>query len=335
MGQLISQISSPTTVSPRLQLLEFYNCMISSWDLITSRITTLTTLNLDLFTIEPTPTTFQVLSILASNPALRDVNLSMGVTRAGDGGGSPPPRAPLYHLKELELDGQLQGVIGLLDRLELPRHMDVLDVLLDECAVEDISKIIGPYFREYLRHRGGSQLGLGLTISSDPTIYFKAGGVGGIDFSVPAPAQMTTFMEISIEFDQTPSKGQLEQAALDLISHLPREGVDHFRASGVPVTVEEISAQFPNLRGLHFGSVSLPAAFRRAIPDGHGEVFRHLQYIFLERVFVSSGDWGPLITFLLGRVRSGSLLHSLVIVGSYRVLPGITQEMVQEFRLNP
>ena len=320
---------------PRLQRLEFYNCTISSWNLLTSRVTTLTILDLDLFTIEPTPTTSQVLSILVSNPTLRKVTLSMEVTHADDDGRNPPPRAPLYQLKELKLDGYPQGIFGLLDRLELPKRMGILDITLDECAVEDISQIIGPYIRDYLRRRGRSQLGLGLSISSEPDIELQAGDVDGIDFSVPAPARMNTFLDITIEFNRTPSKARLEKAALDLIAHVPREEVIYFRAYGKPLAMEEISAQLPNLRGLHFERVPLPAAFPRAVPDGDGKTLRCLQYIFLDRVFVGNGDWGPLFTFLLWRASSGNLLHSLVIVGSYRRPPTVTQEMVQEFRLNP
>ena len=322
---------------PRLQRLEFYNCTLSSWDLLTSRITTLTTLDLDLFNIEPTPTISQVLSVLSSNPTLRKVILSVHVVHAGDGGGTPPPRAPLYHLKELQLDGYPQGVFGILNRLELPRHVHILDVSvsLDECEVEDISQIIGPYLRDYLRHRGGSQLGLGLFISSEPDIKLQAGNVDGIDFSVPAPVRMNTFLEITIEFSRTPSQGRLEKAALDLIAHVPREEVVHFRACGKSLTMGEISTQLPNLRGLHFERVPLPAAFSRAIPDGDGEIFRCLQYIFLDWVYVGSDGWGPLMAFLLWRARSGTLLHSLVVASSYHPLPDITQEMVREFRLNP
>jgi len=97
--------------------------------------------------------------------------------------------------------------------------------------------------------------------------------------------------------------------------------------------MEEISTQWPNLRGLHFESVSLPITFPRANPDGE-EIFRCLRYLFLDRVFLVDGDWGPLTTFLLWRARSGRRLHSLVIVNSHRALPSITQEMAQEFRLD-
>jgi len=320
---------------PRLQRLEFYNCTISSWNLITSRITTLTILDLDLFTIEPTPTTSQVLSILASNPTLRKVTFSVDVAGADAGDVTLPPRVPLRHLKELKLDGYPQGIFGILDRLDLPRDVDILDITLDECAVEEISQTIGPYLRDYLRHRGMSQLGLGLSISSEPDIELQAGDVDGMDFFVPPPARMNTFLKITIEFDRAPSIGRLEKAAVDLITHAPREGVTYFLASGRPLTVEKISTQLPNLRGLHFERVSLPIAFPRANPDGDVEIFRCLRYLFLDRVFLVDGDWGPLTTFLLWRARSGRQLHSLVIVSSYRALPSITQEMAQEFRLNP
>ena len=320
---------------PKLRRLELSDCTMSSWNLITSRITTLTTLDLDLNSLEPAPSTLQLLSVLASNPTLRKVAL-FGYATPDEGAKSPSSRVSLHYLKELRLGGDPQTVFGILGRLDHPRLMDTLDITLYGCAVDDVSRIVGPHLRDYLQHRGRSQCGLGLSLSSGYDIRFHVGDVGGIDFSVPAPAQMNTFMMVAIKLNQTPSKGRLEKAILDLIAHAPREEIVYFRAYGKPLAAEDISAQFPNLRGLHFERTPLPAAFPKANLDGDGETFRCLQYICLDRVAVSGGDgWEPLITFLLWRVRSGSRLHSLAIVGPYRRPPTITQVMVQEFRLTP
>ena len=80
---LRSQNSMPVDVSdlfthyrfPTLRCLDLTNCTISSWDHLPRETSFLTTLVLDFSHQSPTPTTSQLLSILASNPALRKVGL--------------------------------------------------------------------------------------------------------------------------------------------------------------------------------------------------------------------------------------------------------------------
>ena len=295
---------------PKLQRLELFNCRHSSWDLITSQIVTLVTLELDLYSIEPTPTIPQVLSVLTSNPTLRKVSL-FGHVNPDGGGGNPFPRAELCHLKELELGGDPQDVFGVLSRLDYPRQMENLDVTVYECATEDISQIVGPQVRDYLQHCGRSQSRLGLSLSSGYDIELRVGDVDGIDFSVPAPGRVNTFMNVTINSNQAPSEGRLEKATLDLIAHVPLEEVVYFRVRGRLVAVADIFAQLLNLRGLHFERAPPPIVFPMANPGGEGEIFPSLQYIFLDRVVVSGSDgWEPLITFLLWRAGSGRRLHS-------------------------
>jgi len=292
---------------PKLQRLELADCTISSWNLITSRIVTLTTLDLDSYTLEPVPTTPQLLSVLASNPALQKLVLFVLVA-PDDSAEDPSPPVSLRHLKELKLGGDPQAVFGILGRLDHPRHMDILDITLYGCAVEDVSQVIGPHVQDYLQHRGKSQNGLGLALSSEYEIRFHVGDVDGIDFSVPAPTRVNTFMMVTIQLTQTPSKDRLEKAILDLIAHAPRDEIVYFRAHGKPLAVQDISTQFPNLKGLHFERTPLPAAFPKANHDGDGETFRCLQYICLDRVVVRGGDgWEPLVAFVLFRAHSGNL----------------------------
>lgn len=106
---------------PKLQRVVLYNCTISSWDYLMSRTTVLTTLSLNFANLSPAPSTSQLLSILASNPALRKVVL-LGCAGQGDGG-SETFRVQLNHLRKLELGGDLRHVFGLLHRLDHPSNM--------------------------------------------------------------------------------------------------------------------------------------------------------------------------------------------------------------------
>ena len=315
----------------RLQRLKLFDGGISSWDLIASRITTLTTLDLNLLPLEPIPTISQVLSILASNPTLLELSISGFATPVGDGG-NPPPRVSLHNLKTLDLDGNPQGVFEFLDRLDHPGRMDQLDIALGLCVGEDISHLVGPYLRDCLRHRGGSESGLGLSLSL-PYVgraVFRIGDAGGIDFHAPAPARMKQFMEIIEGYFMD----IWEDVALALITYTPREEIIYFQVCGETVDMEDIPTQLPNLKGLHFEGTPISAAF--PISDLHRgeEIFRSLQYVLLDRVIVNDNDWARLGDFLGRRASSGNRLHTLVLVGAYQLSPMMRwslEESVQEF----
>ena len=317
---------------PRLQCLKLFDCGISTWDLLPSRITALITLDLDLFSLEPIPTTSQVLSILASNPTLRELSIS--------GFGTPcydlSPRVSLHHLEELELDGDPQGVFEFLDRLDHPRRMDRLDIALGPCAVEDTSHLIGPYLRDYLRHRGRSESGLGLSINlpSASRAVLRVGDVGGIDFHAPAPARMNQFMEIIVEVNLWHFMDLWEQVVSTLITHTPWEEIVYFQVCGENVDMEDIPIQLPNLRGLHFEKTPFSTAFPKSNLDRGEEIFPSLQYVLLDRVVVDDGDWSLLATFLDRRASSGNQLHTLVLTGDDWINPMVRSSLaasVQKF----
>ena len=319
----------------RLQRLKLYDCLISSWDFIPSRITTLTTLDLNLFCLEPTPTSSQILSILASNPTLREVSI-FRLLVDGDDGRIPSPRVSLHQLKELELDGNPQGVFEFLDRLEHPRRMDRLDITLGPCAIDDISHLVGPYLWNYLRHRGGSEDGLGLSFSLPYVSHavLRVGDVGGIDFYAPAPARMNQFMEIVVEINLRNFMDLWEEVVFALITYVPREEVVYFQVCGENVDMEDVFTQLPNLRGLHFEGTPFSTAFPGLNLDGCEDVFPSLQYVLLDRVAVDYDDWSLFTTFLDRRASSGNRLHTLVLIGAYQIYPMVRLSLmgsVQEF----
>jgi len=78
---------------PKLRYLRLSGCSISSWDLLKSRITILTTLKLGRG-LSPPQDPSHLLSILSSNPLLQDLSLSPGPTPTRPVMTGPPPR---YH----------------------------------------------------------------------------------------------------------------------------------------------------------------------------------------------------------------------------------------------
>ncbi|KAF9646760.1 hypothetical protein BDM02DRAFT_3118158 [Thelephora ganbajun] len=321
---------------PKLQQLELLGRMIPPWNHLTSRTAVLTTLHLNLKHPTPTPTTSQLLSILASNPALWTVVLAYRAI-PDDSGDNPSSQIQLHHLKKLRLKGGLRHVIGLLHRLDYPRIMDDFVITIYDCAIADISQSIGPCLRDYLQRRGRSQSGLGLSVSFCSSIVLRVGDVGGIDFSALAPARMKSFANVNINMGQVLPRDVMEKLTFDLIAHAPQEDVVHFKTHGQPIAMEDVSAQFPNLKRLHFEETSLPAIFPISNLDRDGDIFPSLQHVFLDSVVVKDENWSPLTTFLARRSSSGNLLHSLWITRYCSMRPEVLRSirsMVREFRIN-
>ena len=316
---------------PKLQHLNLYCCRIASWDLLASRTATLTTLILSFDDL--IPTTSQVLSILASNPTLQKVSLS-GYAIPDDGGGEFPLRVPLHHLKQLELAGCLQRVLGLLCHLDHPRKMDRLEITLFDCAVTDIPQTIGPYLQDHFRHRGRSCDGLGLRVTqSECHIALYAGDMHGTG----SPGLMTylnRFLSLDIQLGQM-SDDLLEKGVLDLITHTPRDDIVRFDSLCRLATVDDISVQFPNLRTLRLenGAIPLPTIFPEPRVGGDEEVLHYLQHIEFLRS-PGGDDWGPLMAFLARRASTEERFGSLAITHSH-VCPEVKERigrMVQVFR---
>ena len=317
---------------PKLKRLELLKCRITSWDLMhMSRTTGLTTLVLHFDHPSPPPTTPQLLSILASNPSLRKVSLSERAVPEDGGGGSPCP-VPLRHLRKLELAGGLRHVIGLLHRLDHPTNVDLALTLCDRTA-EDITRIVGPYIRDYLRRRERSQGGLGLSaIRIGDYTMVRVGDMGGIDLSTRVWDGASTFVSIGLKPNETPQDPS-EKWFLDLVAHIPQDEIISLHSWGEPAVMGSVPTQFPNLRALDSGLVPLSAVFPESNLGGNDRIPLSLRRIDLEELVVDGGDWSPLTTFLTSRASSGSQLDSLRVVGSHMCpsVEGHVRSMVQEF----
>ena len=315
---------------PELRHLELTNCEISSWDLITSRTSVLTTLNLDIRHNSPTVTSSQILSILRSNPSLREITLRGDAVPCD--GGDKSSRVALAHLRRLTLSGDLEDVFPLLHQLDYPVKMDSLALRLTDTTINDISEIIGPYLRYHLRRRGRSRNGLGLYLSSEDTIEFGVEDVGEADFSAPGTAWLTRLVTTSIQLGQVPPKDLLEEALLNLVARVPRKEIVYFKARGGPISTEAISTKFRYLRAMHFDETPLDVAFPESVLD-RDRIFPRLQHLTLD--VRHDNNWKPLITFLKHLASSGNQLSTLEISGCYKMKPKVEERFrraVREFR---
>ena len=292
---------------PKLQRLEFTNCIISSWDHLMSRTGALTDLCLGFTRPSPNPTTSQLLSIFASNPLLQRIILPHGMV-PDDDDEIPSFCVPLHHLRHLELTGDLRHVLGLLDRLDHPVILDKLDITLRRCTLTEASPIIGQYFYDYFQRRGRSQIGLGLDISCGGHITLRVGNaVVGTD---PESVHMDKSVVLNVRLDPALPKDVQRQAVVDLISQFPQEEFVYFRALDETATMGHIYATLPNLRTLHLTGMHLPAASLEHNSDEEEGALPCLENLILKYSIMDDGCWNPLTSFL---ARRGKRLNTLKI----------------------
>jgi len=332
---------------PKLQRLHLQNYTISSWDCLMSQTTVLTTLNLRFADSSPTPSISQLLSIFASNPALRKVNLGKGAI-PGDGDKKTSFRVQLHHLKELMLEGDLQHVITLLHRLDHPRNMNLLGLTLHDCDVTDVSQIIGPYLRDHLQRCDRPQDGLYLSVFTGHLpgyrgnqIMLQVGDPGGINFSARIWEHPDVFVAITVVSNAVLRTDIRKRVALELIAHTPREEVVYLHTADNPVAMEDAYTQFPNLRALSSSVTPLSELFPNPNLVGDEKIFPSLEHIRLDCGFGDNSGWSPLIAFLDRLTSSGSRLDTLVISSTAHMCSEVVEgirSMVREFvidQLNP
>ena len=308
---------------PKLQRLDLGNCIIPSWDLKTSA---LTRLHLDSRFPSPMITSPQILSILRSNPLLRE--LALGRYAVPDDGGDESSRVPLAHLRVLRLSGRPRDVFTLLHRLDCPTEMVSLTLDLADSRVEDISRLIGPYLRDYLQRRGSPKTGLGVWLFADEGSTRLATG-DTTDFSARGWDCFSPFIKFSIEL----GRDQLEEDFLNLIAFVPREEITCFQAYNVPISMEVICTQFPSLKGIHFEPTSLDVAFPQLNPD-RDNIFPSIQFIRIvlsRNEIAGHADWESLINFLDHFASSGNRLDTLELE-IYRSRHGMDPEAEERIR---
>jgi Leucine-rich repeat (LRR) protein len=292
---------------PKLQHLDIYGCSISSWDLLRSRITSLTTLTLATSKLSPLPTLSQMLSMLSANPNLECLVLSCG-SLPNVGGNRSSPQIKLRQLKTLHLGDDLGCVFELLDRLELPDKMDDLSLSLSECSPSDLPQTLGPYLGNCVRRRSLDRLRL--SVDPDPTDFSILVG----DTYDGGSAWENGFMTVDWTTSVTLGKGEVNKLCFDIIAHIPLEKVTEVTTTLPILHSEELCVRMCNLTHLHLEGADLSTWFAEPdIREPHifKDLLRGLCSITIKEPNLSGGDWGPLTDFLTRRTAVGNRISSL------------------------
>ena len=313
---------------PKLRCLRLVGCRISSWDLLRSQTTVLTTLQLTSDDSSSRPTLSQMLSILSSNPLLQHVRLSFSLDPRVVDGDTPPSKVRLRHLKHLYLASDPRYTFQLLSLLELPDKMDNLDLFLDKSSPSGLSQMLGPYIGDHVQRRGrfpGGGLGL-LVKHRSNTFTLSAGDtrIGG------DPAKVVWFLKVSATTDTQLEGKEADWLCFDLIAHIRREQVTRLETNLPILRWEELCVAMRNLTHLHLTDVNLSTWFAELAvcgPQASKELLRGLTHIVITRATLRGGDWSPLTNFLSRRAAVGNRISSLRLTGHPYMEEGVVESI--------
>jgi hypothetical protein len=290
---------------PKLQRLSLRGFSISSWDLLGSRTTSLTTLSLTGASLSPAPTLSQMLSILSANPNLQSLTLSRGSVPSVDGDRSSP-QIQLRHLKRLHLASNLRCAFGLLNRLGFPDRMESLYLSLSERSQSDLLQTLGPYLGDLIRRRSPDRLWL----SVDPSPNFFSILVGDA-----CEGDMSQEEFVMVEgTTSVPPGEEADKLWFDTITHIPPEEVVYLTMPLPILRSEELCVRMRNLTHLRLKRVDLSTWFIEPdIREPHvfKDLLPRLRSISIIKPRLSGGDWSPLTNFLIRRKAVGNRISSL------------------------
>ena len=311
---------------PKLHCLRLSGCSISSWDLLKSRITTLTTLKLSSgLSLIQDPS--QLLSILSSNPLLQNLSMSPGLAPHPVGGDRSFPPVPLRHLKDLDIQSDsFDATFWLLSRLELPDKLHSLEMALTKCYPLEISQTLGPYLGDRVRGRGG--------IPGNGLVLMFEYGRGGFNLHMRSEhpidgfAEMYWFVWVSMNVRLTDE--ETVGVCFDFIAHIPGEQVIRLKTNLSIPRSEELCIGMRNLTHLDLTEVDLSRCF--ADPDIHGphvfgELLRSLEHLKITMPTLNHGDWEPITNILERRAAVGNRISSFVLSCHHQIPPEVVESI--------
>jgi hypothetical protein len=279
-----------------------------AWDHLMSHTTSLTFLSL-MNGSSTTPTTSQLLSILASNPLLQTLRLSSSMVPCDSGDGSQF-LVPLRHLKDLLLAGGFHSVLRLLHRLDHPVSMDKITLNLSDCPTREIPGTLGPYLRDYILRDVRFQNRLGIFINAS-LCSFVIGAmiVDDAHCITPPPGKIPLSLELQLILRDALTPETLAdeyELFTDFAAHIPVEHVVLIESNIPPNAAEEIVATMPKIQELCLFRVPLSDKFLQPDPWGpfaDTKLLPSLRYLHLEDM--EENDWRPLVPYLVHQTSGG------------------------------
>jgi len=270
----------------------------SSWDLLAPQTTLITVLSLTVYEPSSTPTTPQLLSILASNPNLQQLTLSHAAI-PNDADGSTF-QVSMRNLKVLTLAAEFRHFFGLLRRLILPEALDEASLTGFKSTAYDVSQRLAPYMQNYFRRdaRFQDRLEVSPTLSHK-TISVSVAAICTQTTPVRKPPQVT----FTAGLEDFIPPDVLEQSLINFITPLPREHVVAFKfeEKNEQKLPKELFLMMPNIEMLHLSRVELSEWFLLPNLDGPNacvDLLPSLRSLVLDRVSLNDVNLDHLVRYL-------------------------------------
>jgi hypothetical protein len=308
------------------------------WDHLTPHTTRLTVLSLKLADGSFPPTTSQLLSVLASNPNLRELQLAdKALPKRADGSGI---RLSLPHLKTVDFCGGFNRVFGLLNQLELPAKLDYMDIKTTNknCTIDEILRTVGPQLQDRFRRDIRFQNKLEVCISFERRIQitvFRANNHLGMG---PELEPVPPYVRFSTSVGGVPPPDPvMKRLPFDLMALVPREHVAYLKMYHCLESLEEVLVATPNIETLSLRDFTLSEGFLQPSPKGpyaNTKLLPSLRLLRLTKVATDEAGWKPLVSYLAHQTSSGQVI-SLDLYGGTPIIPWElvkeVQDLVTEF----
>ena len=298
------------------------------WDHLAPQTTRLTTLSLQLTEPSLHPTASQLLSILASNPNLQELELYDAALPDEVGGSGL--QVPLPHLRSIDLWGEFHRVFRLLHRLELPETLDHISLRMGDSTMDDILQTLTPYMRNHFQrdirfqdrlevHISGfldQRIGIDVgRVGDSPERMFRSEGVSpsvGFSTSITGPLQAT------------------DKLCIDLMALIPQARVVSFKTFHSIQVPEEVLVAMPNIETLWLYGLTLPGGFPPPNPDGprpDAKLLPSLRHLCLTDICANETSWAPLTRFLARQTSDGQPVEFRLSGDSSRMPRGVAKEI--------
>jgi hypothetical protein len=318
---------------PKLRSLFLHGALrMLSWDWLVPHTTLLTTLSLDINESSPTqpPITSQLLSILVSNPNLRELLVTRSMIPKDDDRSTF--QVPMPHLKELQLTGEFRQVFRLLDRLTFPGTLDRMLLTTLNPAVEDVLPISGPYLRGYIRrhHKLQDELEIDLFFTNRG-FFICANAPDERHLWNSFRREPPPSVELRVITDGLPPSDVPGDLCLDLAAFTPRERVLCLKADFFKSRMEDLLIAMPNIEALYLSNATLSKGFLQPNPDGphaNMKLLPSLRSLSLDNINLLDDDWGHLTTYLAHQISDNQTI-SLETSSRYYP-PHLCPEVVKE-----
>ncbi|KAF9644525.1 hypothetical protein BDM02DRAFT_3190531 [Thelephora ganbajun] len=207
--------------------------------------------------------------------------------------------------------------------------MDQIGVTVFDCTAEEISGILGPCLRDYIRRDHRFQNALGILAGSSPySISVDAIIITGAN----GPTLSLTRRPPSLTFWAMP-KGRLtpetlDKLTIDFAAYIPGEHVVCFDGNIRLNAVKEIIAAMPKIQELHLINAALSDGFLQSDPYGplvNTKLLPSLRYLHLEDM--NGNDWCPLIPYLAHQTSGGQAVSLRIAGKPVHICPPVVESI--------